>query len=752
MPTAPSERIRTLRACTACSARKVKCDGLDQCAACKKHGVQCVYVNSGKKRGPPKGAPARGGPKRRVVAPESMSPAVTGEAMPVGDMRPPASIDRRLAPMVRIVTPPTVTTASPVTPLDSILELEADTLPDGMESMMGGFNHGHGLLSSPTGQSSAVPLPQMTMSQAVPVTGACPPSASPSVGASAGLSDEQIDELLLLYETFIHQHWPIIYLPALRSLRSLETQSPLVFDAVLALSATNQDLGSIVIGDSPGESLYVRGAYGVLSENLVESVRQRILSSLGACDLPTIQACILITLVDIGYGRMQFAYHMGGIACRMAIDLGLHTMRAPAGVRTAPSRKEHEQYRTLWGCFVLDKVLAALLQRPPMMRSVVIDTPRPSTMERDELDLWLAGRASQYLHPAAVSVMECSKSHALTSFNAWIDIMVILEDILEHVYRPSECRARIENPETAGFHYDELVVGIDSALRAWRHDLPPHLQWEDGDPTAHQCVGPHILTMRGWYYTCMLLVHRPRVPFLDPTTSPHNDAAEALSRMSHSAAAPSTPAHKRLPKGIDASRDAASAICNVLEGYKHSFRVRKFPSMWVYMIFQAGTVHGGLAARSFPSPFEPELQLGVSPQRAESFQRLEQCISWLDQIGITWASASHHSEILRRISALGAKTRPPSPRDEMHPQGQGQSQGGPDPASVFTLVPSSATDTDQVHLQPSESGQSDDLLNSWMLFWAGMPTASDDLSLWQGFESMFADSPQINPTNHPPLQ
>ncbi|CAK9785944.1 hypothetical protein CC85DRAFT_285640 [Cutaneotrichosporon oleaginosum] len=743
MPATPAERIRTLRACTACSARKVKCDGLDQCAACKKHNVQCVYVNSGKKRGPPKGAPARGGPKRKVV--DSASPTAPKDAKPVlGDMRPPAHVDRRLAPMVRIVTPPTLDSASPVTPFDSILGLETESsMPDGMKGMMD-FNHGLLSPATTTGQSSTVPLPQqMAINQMVGST-ASPASAAPSVGAHAGLTDDQMDELLLLYETFIHQHWPIIYLPALRSLRSLETLSPLVFDAVLALSATNQDLGHVVVGDSPSEARYARGPYGVLSETLVESVRQRILSSLGACDLPTIQACILITLVDIGYGRMQFAYHMGGIACRMAIDLGLHTMCAPAGVRTTPGRKEHEQYRTLWACFILDKILAALLQRPPMMRSVVIDTPRPSTMERDELDLWLAGRASHYLQAAAVSVMECSKSHALSSFNAWIDIMVILEDILEHVYRPSECRARIENPETAGRHYDELVVGIDGALRAWRRNLPPHLQWEEGDPRAHQCVGPHVLTLRGWFYTCMVLVHRPRVPFLDAAASPHNDAAEALSRMSQTASsAPQLPAHKRLPKGIDASRDAASAICNVLEGYKHSFRVRKFPSMWVYMIFQAGTVHGGLAARPSPSPFEVDAQLGVSPQRVECFQRLEQCISWLDQIGITWASASHHSEILRRISALGAKTRPPSPRfDEL--------VGA---RNVFELSVPGVPNTDHLTatVDPNQ-GQSDDLLNSWMLFWAGMPTASDDLSLWQGFESMFTDNPQINPSNHPPLQ
>lgn len=731
-------------------------------------------------------------------------------------MQPPPlhgmGMERRLESGVRIVTPPSVKMdpgPSPTSTFDIFRDTRDRTSSISEDMMdMNTYNTVHGLFSPPTtGRSPTVPLPgqlpqqyapqsshtqhlpsshshhvpTMSISSVASSSHSIPASQTPSVGARAGLSDETIDELLLLYETFIHQHWPIIYLPALRSIRELETQSPLVFDAVLALCATNQDLGT-VSGESSGEMRYVKGPMGVLAEKLVESVRQRVLNSLGQCDTATIQALILITLVDIGYGRMQFAYHMGGIACRMAIDLGLHTMRQPSNMPSpTPGRKEHEEIRTFWGCFILDKVLAALLQRPPMMRSVAVDTPRPSTMERDELDLWLAGSARQFLNPSMASIMECSKAHTLTCFNAWIDVMIILEEILDHVYRPSECRARIENPDIAGRRYDELVIGIDAALRAWRATLPPHLQWDDNDEHAHVCIGPHILTVRGWYYTCMVLVHRPRVPFLDAAASPLSDAAEALSRMSEPSHS-NRPAHKRLPKGIDASRDAASNICQILEGYKHSFRVLKYPSQWVYMIFQAGTVHGGLAARPSPSPFANDgshgagegrpgsgtgvgsLGFGLAPSRGDSYQRLEQCIRWLDQIAITWASASHHSEILRRISAVGAKTRPPSPTprfdDLMTPgtqssgvfdlvvdPGSSQSQSQPQPVHTETsqMGGARAMGPQQQHpVMDPTAQQSEELLNAWILFWAGMPTASDDLSLWQGFENMFTENSQLN--------
>jgi hypothetical protein len=563
-----------------------------------------------------------------------------------------------------------------------------------------------------------------------------------SFARAAGLTDESIDKMLLLYETFIHPHWPIIYLPALRSFRDLEQRSPLVFDALLALAAATSQEAQLV------------AASGVLHE----SVRQRILASfVNGANIATIQALILVVLVDMGYNRVSMAYQMGGIACRMAIDLGLHTQLQPEfatapPLRAGDGRRKQEQSRSLWACYVLDKILAAVLQRPPMLRAADIDAPRPSTMERDELDLWLGGGAQAYLSPAYTVRMESVKSHALSSFNAWCDLMVILERILDKVYRPAARRARMDSLHAVD--YDEIVVPIDTLLREWRSELPYHLQWSDDERPEEVNVGSHILTMRGWFYTCMLLLHRPRVPYLETPHSPDDDAAEALQQLQRE---DQKPAHVRLPKGVDATWQAATGINLLMEAYENIFSVRRFPSAWVYLVFQAATVHAGLACMAQSDIPLTRSNSRFSPGRAEAMKRLDQCVNWLEQIASTWSTVSQHVDILRTLSAVGARTRPPSPAPQppadLFLSDPGWNPTNADSASSvssstlpvpqqitptpFDVVPSTGIGTGTTGEAMGLNGMADADLNAWMLFWASMPTASEDPTLWQSFNHMF---------------
>lgn len=557
------------------------------------------------------------------------------------------------------------------------------------------LNFGDDLLPMPTPRT--MPSPQIMP----PAAGS--PALSSSSYHAAGLTSEGIDDLLLVYETFIHPHWPMIYVPQLRSLRSLETYSPLVFDAVLAISAANSDLC---------ENFGVNGSrnagrsFAAACDMLTESLRSRILGNLNGRDyspsLQSVQALLMVALVDLGVGRTSLAYQMGGFACRMAVDLGLHTHSDDMR-----SRDSQERCRTLWATFILDKMLSAVQQRPAALRAVDIDAERPSIMERDEFDLWLSGGAQGLLQPRAREKMETVKSHTLSSFNSWIDVMATLEVILDQVYRPSTRRARMHGHHVEG--YEEVVVHIDAQLRKWRSELPPHLQWEDDSDTAHVDTGLHLLTARGWYHICMLLLHRPQVPFLDTAGSP--DGEYRLGEPGDpegSRLRPETPLNFRLPNGAEASRHSATAICNIMEQYERTFRVRKFASSWVYLVFQAATVHAGLAAHG-PGPGANHL----SPPRADSLRRLEQCIRWLDTIAMQWSSASRHVEILRKLSAAGARTRPPSPAME-------------DPGYLALSGP------DTFDPQTGEiPGMSQMDLNAWMLLWASMPTAGDDINLWQ---------------------
>ncbi|WOO79152.1 Nitrogen assimilation transcription factor nirA [Vanrija pseudolonga] len=606
-----------------------------------------------------------------------------------------------------------------------------------------------------------------------------PPSHTPSVFASsprvetprrdsvmqsyatqAGMSSDVIDDLLLVYESFIHPHWPILYVPALPSLRALETQSPLLFDAVLSLSSANSDvhLGKERFLSSVGKSRAAGDSMAQACNILLESVRQRILATVNAREYaPTIeevQSLVLVALVDLGFGRTSLAYQMSGFACRMAVDQGLNTTTprpSPPSVRNRrQGREEHERSRTVWSCFIVDKIVSAVAQRAPCLRVVDMDVPQPSVMERDELDLWLAGPGRHLLDPRSVDAMVCMKSHTLSSFNSWCDVMSILELILDHIYRPSTRRARMEGSPIEG--YEDAVLHIDAELWKWRRGLPPHLQWSDDDPSAHWNVGQHPLTVRGWYYLCMLLLHRPQVPYLDiDSPSGGNTATGAPSGNSGRDQSPSCRfvndpmASYRVPKGVDASRLAATAICTIMESYERTFRVRKYSSSWSYLVFQAGTVHAGLAAHT------PVNEHVSQSARAESMRRLDQCIRWLDHIARQWTSAGRHIEILSKLAAIGRNAGLLT-QAENNPEGQASNQNtlppffvGQNPSSSSPRTSISAPpqfDPTQPGGQPNFNLAGDPNtqlpsltpaldLNGWMMLWASMPSAGDDIQLWQ---------------------
>lgn len=755
----PPGRQRTTKACVACSIRKIKCDGNDPCAHCVRlFNSECFYT-AAKKRGPPKGSPARGGHRRRSAPTDSSSTASAastselrngwtpdtqqqgrggggggggGGATAAAVAQPPPPLPQQQAPHPTSVNggakahqafyadlsqpgiggssgPGGPSHAPDVTFMQDYSMSPSDMDFGGVASGPSGMFpppaplHQSPIHQSPVHLSPVSPVASMPRSMA-PST----PTNDVSYAAQAGLTSEAIDDLLLVYETFIHPHWPAIYLPSLRSFRSLETQSPLVFDAILAISVANSEAAFFSHGNLlPTEKTSPRPLVEIC-DSLTESLRARVFASMNGRDnrstLAMVQALMYVSLVDFGFGRTSLAYQMTGFACRMALDLGLHTysLGLPSSASADPrdNRNSQERCRTLWSCFVLDKMLAAAVQRPPLLRLVDIDAPRPSVMERDELDLWLSGAGQTLLHPSAREPMECVKSHTLSSFSSWCDVMAILELILDQVYRPRTRRARMNGHHVDG--YEDAVVYIDNELRKWRSSLPDHLQWNDDNPASHRNTGLHRLTVRGWYYCCMLLLHRPQVPFLDRSDSPDPsdpDASYLRRRQSqpemHSL---------RLPNGAEAAGHAATAICDIMENYKQTFKVRKFASSWVYLVFQAATVHAGLAAHGpGPTPTVPE-----SSTRAESRRRLEQCIGWLDEIAMQWSNASRHVEILRTLSSVCSTTRPPSP-----------SPAHNDYLDIATFDQSALGDMSTLDL------------DAWMLLWASMPTAGDDVSLWQ---------------------
>ncbi|CBQ71527.1 conserved hypothetical protein [Sporisorium reilianum SRZ2] len=482
-----------------------------------------------------------------------------------------------------------------------------------------------------------------------------------------------LQRLLDIYITFVHPHWPIVYLPSIASLHSLRHTRPVVFEAILAVASNTFDayLDSASKDDQQSsipvlEMLYAESPQSTepayksneLRDHFLQRVKARIFEGKFTQDIGTIQAAILVSVIELGCGHTSSAFQFGGIACRMALDMNLHrcTASSPcssgfaghresgryndASDKTTNGRAEphrsaaqfQERLRVFWACYIVDKILSTALDKPAQLRSAEIEADWPSVQEADEYDLWLNETTRKFVDKSQLPYLEGVKVHALSSFKAWAEVMAILERILEEVYSPQAKRDRRRTKGTSDY---EALLRLNDRLAKWRADLPPHLRWsgtwtspellpsastrrstaERKECDPHRGFPPQILTMRSWYCICLILLHRPRVPRLlnrsrERSTSSADESAsvgaedqkDPTGKRGQAAATRagrvSPFAHDKGPElaGLDICNAAAKEVCDILHVYGSSFRIRKISSSWVYLIFQTATIHAALAA------------------------------------------------------------------------------------------------------------------------------------------------------------
>ncbi|KAJ1034633.1 hypothetical protein NDA18_001489 [Ustilago nuda] len=692
------ERVRGSKACTFCSRRKMKCDGNDPCSACQGRLIECVYVQ-GKKRGPPSKLEQRQKSTSTSIVRGASSTTPSSSSSSSSDNASNDGAEQHPCPMVKRA------------------RVELATLAHQSRA------------SSPRQHPSGFQGYAWS---------ALAPSNQGADSTCTSISPQKLQSLLALTS----QAPTTSTLPNVRcsgiSLRVLADTHPLLYHAVLAVAAGTQD----TLNPNESTSLASTSAHDFASTfsqtssqharsptvcppgtaaRLVGYLKQHIKSQDLAKTLETIQVLILLALVEMGGGDTSDAHVHSSMACVLAIDLGLH--RSQSSVVSAQLYRAEEKQRVLWGCYALDKVLAAALERPTMLRSDDIDIDLPSTQERDEYDIFVNDRSHHFVASHRISTMTDVKCRCISSFNAYCSLMMLLERILGRVYSP---KARQERKRGNFGNYKQSVIKLDAALRLWRKELPHHLQWRcDNDSeflspptltaqtrirnvarprpsqstqTLQDNVPPQVLTVRAWYSACMLLLHRPRLPLdigssvsrrridLDNVPADSGGAGkEAMlsdtcdaseERQTSAASNVDTIAHQvgKTVLAVPASKlvkAAATEICYLLPKYQATFSVRRIPSSWVYLIFQSAIIHSSFIEDSDASSDNSEGEDAIGARNtseskrrhgeSESERLFRQCIRNLDQMALIWRGASHHVATLRRVAESCRITRPSTP-------------------------------------------------------------------------------------------
>lgn len=243
------------------------------------------------------------------------------------------------------------------------------------------------------------------------------------------------------------------------------------------------------------------------SEHFADLARGELAGLFEEVSLLDLQCYLLLTLVEMGCGHEHRAWVMLGIAIRFVHILRLDT--EDKFERTDWVDAECKR-RTLWCCFILDKLIANGSDRPPSFDAAHITTLLPAP----DADFVL-GRAVR-----TTTLAEPNEHESLLSYT--IRIVEILGSIIAWSGRGGrDFDARCPWDPASPF------ARFDRALDTWEDRIPQHMQLRPDSLAAHTACGQgHLFALMHLFnFHARCYLHREYIPFIpppayDPTDGP----------------------------------------------------------------------------------------------------------------------------------------------------------------------------------------------------------------------------------------
>ncbi|KAH7121057.1 fungal-specific transcription factor domain-containing protein [Dendryphion nanum] len=313
--------------------------------------------------------------------------------------------------------------------------------------------------------------------------------------------------------------------------------------------------------------------------------------------IPSVVAMLLLGDLECGVGRDNLGWLYGGLAVRLAFDIGLHLDTRLSGL---PEREVEIRQMTLWACVIYDKYWALFLGRPTSMKSA---------------DLEIYSLSKQFERLGTCRPAGPEKSMETQIYEALLDLMELAGKITENM------DPRSQSPESAIDRNQYLrMAALDREFSSWYARLPEQLRWTP----ANIATAPFsFFLLHQQYHSSLILLHRPFAMYEDQTPQGYegsgpDDHFSALSRT----------------------------VCT-----KHAIRVARI--FWQHrqrfdtrQIFVTGLQHAGTAATALVAA----LAFIKDPNdRNNNMQYLECLSAALQDMGLTYQPASRMSVVLRAV-------------------------------------------------------------------------------------------------------
>jgi hypothetical protein len=246
--------------------------------------------------------------------------------------------------------------------------------------------------------------------------------------------------------------------------------------------------------------------------------------------LESIQALLILGLYEWGQTRGPSAWLYVGLAVRLAQSMGLAyeddpDNRSPNASLQDPSKdstvnpstspredviEKEVRRRTLWSCFIMDRMLAAGKYRPTMMSVNELRVQLPCS---DDQFLFVHNVQTGFLNSdwlKPTSAQQCAS---------------VNDDVLSRYIRLVEIFGRFSEWNHAGgrrterlppWHESTEFFKLRRELHAFHDSLPGYLTWTEANLSAYIEKGnaTTYASLHTLYSICLIMLHKEYIPFI----------------------------------------------------------------------------------------------------------------------------------------------------------------------------------------------------------------------------------------------
>ncbi|KAI7905506.1 fungal-specific transcription factor domain-containing protein [Cokeromyces recurvatus] len=306
--------------------------------------------------------------------------------------------------------------------------------------------------------------------------------------------------------------------------------------------------------------------------------------------LYTVQSLLLMSSHQNGALKTTRGWLYSGMAIRMSQNLGLHR---DCDKWDLTATEKEERKRVFYCCFILDKLSCAMHGRSPMIDERDYDTPYPSENDEDDIH---------------------RKPRIMENFYYLIKICEILEDVIRELYMVKG-RKQLSMLSTP----DSIVSALDKKINKWISKLPPNLQYRPPNTRLNErapAPSLELCQLHMLLYTTLILTHRPFIPGPSQTVVPTVFPSASICTF------------------------AANKILDITESLMAEGRLKNINNYTLFFMFTAGIIFIYNAA-STDSMFAFEAKISIN-----------KIMRAMDEVEKTWITSARHCNILGALAGL----------------------------------------------------------------------------------------------------